>query len=50
MENVYINLKSIDDENYANKIEKECKTILQEIQNFIWNIKKYILRGRKWKF
>ena len=35
MENVYINLKSINDENYANKIEKECKKILQEIQNFI---------------
>ena len=35
MENVYINLKSINDEIYANKIEEECKKILQEIQNFI---------------
>lgn len=35
MENVYINLKSINDENYTNKIEEECKKILQEIQNFI---------------
>lgn len=35
MENVYINLKSINDENYTNKIEEECKNILQEIQNFI---------------
>ena len=35
MENVYINLKAINDEIYANKIEEECKKILQEIQNFI---------------
>ena len=35
MENVYINLKAINDEIYTNKIEEECKKILQEIQNFI---------------
>ena len=33
MENVYINLKAINDEIYANKIEEECKRILQEKEN-----------------
>ena len=35
MENVYINLKSVEDEQYVNKIEEECKQILEEIQKFL---------------
>lgn len=35
MENVYINLKSVDDEEYTNKVEEECKKTLKEIQNVI---------------
>ncbi len=35
MENVYINLKSVEDEQYVNKIEEECKNILTGIQKFI---------------
>ena len=34
MENVYINLKSVEDENYVNQIEEECKNILAGIQKF----------------
>ena len=35
MENVYINLKSIEDEEYTKQIEDECKDILEEIQKYI---------------
>ena len=35
MENVYINLKSVEDEQYVNKIEEECKNILAGIQKFL---------------
>ena len=35
MENVYINLKSVEDEQFVNEIEEECKQILEEIQKFL---------------
>ena len=35
MENVYINLKSIEDEEYTNRIENKCKEILEGIQKYI---------------
>ena len=35
MENVYINLKSVEDEEYTNSIENECKEILEGIQKYI---------------
>ena len=35
MENVYINLKSVDDREYTKKIEDECKQILEEIQKYV---------------
>lgn len=35
MENVYINLKAVEDEEYTNRIESECKEILEGIQKFI---------------
>ena len=35
MENVYINLKSIEDEAFTKQIEDECKDILEEIQKYI---------------
>ena len=35
MENVYINLKSIEDEEYTNRIENKCKEILEAIQKYI---------------
>ena len=35
MENVYINLKAVEDEEYVNQIEKECKQILEGMQSFI---------------
>lgn len=35
MENVYINLKSIEDEEFTKQIEDECKKILEGIQKYI---------------
>lgn len=35
MENVYINLKAVEDEEYTNRIESKCKEILEGIQKFI---------------
>ena len=35
MENVYINLKSVKDEQFVNEIEEECKQILEGVQNFL---------------
>ncbi|MBR0426619.1 MAG: cyclodeaminase/cyclohydrolase family protein [Clostridia bacterium] len=35
MENVYINLKSVEDENYVNQIEEKCKQILEGMQKYV---------------
>ena len=35
MENVYINLKALDDEEYTKQIEDECKNILEGLQKYI---------------
>ena len=35
MENVYINLKSVEDEQFVNEIEEECKQILEGMQRFL---------------
>ena len=35
MENVYINIKSVEDVEYINRIESECKQILEEIRNYM---------------
>lgn len=35
MENVYINLKSVEDEEFVDEIEEECKNILSGIQKYI---------------
>ena len=35
MENVYINLKAIEDEEYKKRIEEKCKKVLEGIQKYI---------------